>query len=128
MLSPHLHAGKATWRGTHPQFCLNLLRTRQARLGNDVDDLRWHADWNRDGVDDALASYVAVTDLFGARLHNAEAVSLLGILLAATADDVAAEHATLSEASHLAGFLCDAGHSEDLEAALVASASTPWQG
>jgi hypothetical protein len=44
VLSLHLHAGEATWRGTHPQFCLNLLRTRQARLRNDVDDLRWHAD------------------------------------------------------------------------------------
>jgi hypothetical protein len=87
-----------------------------------------HADRNGDGVDDALASYEAMTDLFGALLHNAEAVSLLGILLAATADDVAAERATLSEASHLAGLLRDAGHNEDLEAALVAAARTARQG
>ena len=87
-----------------------------------------HADRNGDGVDDALASYEAMTDPFGALLHNAEAVSLLGILLAATADDVAAERATLSEASHLAGLLRDAAHNEDLEAALVATARTARQG
>lgn len=44
VLSLCLRGDEATWRDTHPQFCLNLLRTRQARLRHDVDDLRWHAD------------------------------------------------------------------------------------
>ena len=42
-LSLHQHADETTWRGTHPQFCVNLLRTQQARLHNDADDLRWQA-------------------------------------------------------------------------------------
>jgi hypothetical protein len=44
VLSLHQHADEATWRGTHPQFCVNLLRTQQARLHSDADDLRWQAD------------------------------------------------------------------------------------
>jgi hypothetical protein len=43
VLSLHQHADAATWRGTHPQFCVNLLRTHQARLHHDADDLRWQA-------------------------------------------------------------------------------------
>ena len=44
VLSLHRHADETTWRGTHPQFCVNLLRAHQARLHNDAEDLRWQAD------------------------------------------------------------------------------------
>jgi hypothetical protein len=87
-----------------------------------------HADRNGDGFDDALASYEEMTDLFGALLHDTEAVSLLGILLAATATDVAYERTTLSEASHLTGLLRDAARNEDLEATIAAAARTAQQG
>ena len=87
-----------------------------------------HADRNGDGFDDALASYEEMTDFFGALLHGTEAVSLLGILLAATAEDVAYERTTLSEAAHLAGLLRDAARNEDLEAALAAAARTAQRG
>jgi hypothetical protein len=43
VLSLHQHADAATWRGSHPQFCVNLLRTHQARLHHDADDLRRQA-------------------------------------------------------------------------------------
>ena len=43
VLCLHQHADEATWRGTHPQFCVNLLRTHQARLNSDAEDLRWQA-------------------------------------------------------------------------------------
>jgi hypothetical protein len=87
-----------------------------------------HADRNGDGFDDALASYEEMTDFFGALLHDTETTSLIGILLAATANDVAYERATLSQASHLAGLLRDAGRNEDLEAAIAAAARTAQRG
>ena len=43
VLSLHQHADESTWRGTHPQFCVNLLRTHQARLHHDAEDLRGQA-------------------------------------------------------------------------------------
>jgi hypothetical protein len=43
VLSLHQHADQATWRGTHPQFCVNLLRTHQARLHHEAGDLRRQA-------------------------------------------------------------------------------------
>jgi hypothetical protein len=43
VLSLHQHADAATWRGSHPMFCVDLLRTHQARLHHDADDLRSHA-------------------------------------------------------------------------------------
>lgn len=37
------HADADTWRGRRPTLCIDLLRTNQARLHQEIDDLRWQA-------------------------------------------------------------------------------------
>lgn len=43
ILSLHEHGNDETWRGSRPLNCVNALRTHQARLHGDADDLRWQA-------------------------------------------------------------------------------------
>lgn len=60
----HQHANDETWRGTRPQFCVNMLRRHQARLLHDATDLRWQAN-----LFDQLA--VEVTCLTGEQTGHA---------------------------------------------------------
>lgn len=37
------HADENTWRGHRPLLCRNMLRTNQAQLHSEAEDLRWQA-------------------------------------------------------------------------------------